>query len=176
LSVQYHSFWLQHRKAVCWLLLKVANEGSLLFFNSFIFYTACKRTFFIAKFVLLLQDTPTPSSSAGLLPVKTIDGIVFVDFSAIIRFEADGKRTLVYIKNESNAVRSILSISIIEEMLPHAFFFKCHRSHIIGLRHLKKFVRDERKIQLTDNHCIPISEDRICDFLKYADPTYTKNK
>ena len=31
LSVQHHGFWPQHRKAVCWLLLQVANEGSFPF-------------------------------------------------------------------------------------------------------------------------------------------------
>ena len=45
------------RTVVCWLLLQVANEGSSPFRNPFIFYTACKRTFFIPKFVRLLQDT-----------------------------------------------------------------------------------------------------------------------
>ena len=31
LSVQHHGFWPQHRKAVCCLLLQVANEGSFPF-------------------------------------------------------------------------------------------------------------------------------------------------
>jgi hypothetical protein len=33
--------------------------------NPFIFYTACKRTFFISKFVRLLQDTPDNSDNGS---------------------------------------------------------------------------------------------------------------
>jgi hypothetical protein len=55
--IKHRGFWPQHRKAVCWLLLKTANKGLFSIRTPYIFYTACKRTFFISKFDLLLQDT-----------------------------------------------------------------------------------------------------------------------
>jgi two-component system, LytTR family, response regulator len=103
----------------------------------------------------------------GTYPVKIIDGIEFLNFSDIIRFEANDKLTLIYLANENNVVRSILKLSKIEEMLPSAFFFRCHRSHIIGSKHLKKFERASLTIQLYGNHNVPLAEERLCDFMKW---------
>lgn len=119
----------------------------------------------------------TPGNlSIGLIPLKTIDEIVYADPVRIIRLEAAGKHTNIYVKNDEKIIRSILPISVIETMLPSAFFFKCHRSHIIGLRHLQKLDKCERKIYLADNNSVTISRDLVSEFLQRTDPTYRKEK
>ncbi|HEX3007328.1 MAG TPA: LytTR family DNA-binding domain-containing protein [Bacteroidales bacterium] len=97
-------------------------------------------------------------------PVKTIKGATFIDFSDIIRIEADGKHTLFFIKNLDKHIRSTLTFGSLEEMLPSNFFFTCNRSEIINLTHLKEFEKSTRTAYLTDNHRVIISEDRIEDF------------
>jgi hypothetical protein len=44
-----------------------------------------------------------PNCSAGLMPVKTFDGIEFIDFTNIIRFQADSKHTLNLYKGPARA-------------------------------------------------------------------------
>lgn len=107
--------------------------------------------------------------TANVLPAKTINGIVYLDFSKIIRLEADCKHSLLFIKDQDKHIRSILPFGTMEEMLPQRFFFKCHRSHIFNLLHLKEFNKPNRKIYLSDNHVVSISEDRISEFIKLTD-------
>ncbi len=114
-------------------------------------------------------------SSLGLMQVKTIEGFTYIDFFQIIRCEADCKHTLIYCKDQPGAIRSVSSLSAIEAQLPDDFFFKCHRSQIINLRHLQKFAKFDRIIHLNDNQSATISEDRIGEFLKRtANPFYGK--
>jgi DNA-binding LytR/AlgR family response regulator len=117
-----------------------------------------------------------PNFSAGLMPVKTFDGIEFIDFTNIIRFQADSKHTLIYIKDQPEPLNCILALTAIEERVPTSFFFRCHRSHIISLRYLKKFDKCKRIIHLIGNHSVIISEDRISVFFERIDPAYKKNK
>lgn len=113
---------------------------------------------------------------SGLMPIPTIRGIEFVEFLLIIRIESKDRYTLVYIKNEENYIKSTLCISEFEKLLPTTLFFRCHRSHIIGLNHLKKMEKCSRKIQLTNNHMISIAEDRVFNFLECIDMNYRRDK
>jgi two-component system, LytTR family, response regulator len=113
----------------------------------------------------------TTNLPTGLLPIKTVDGIVFIDTSQIIWLDADGKNTLIYVNNETKAIRSVLPFNVIEELLSPSLFFKCHRSHIINLQHLKKFEKATHKIQLINNHIVTISEEHISEFLHFTDPS-----
>lgn len=112
------------------------------------------------------------STTAELLPVKTIDGTVYVDPYQIVWLDADSKHTLIYLKGETEFIRSIWSISVLKKMLPQDMFFKCHRSHIINLRYLKKLEKNCRSVKLADNYIVPISEDNISEFLQRTNPYF----
>jgi len=105
------------------------------------------------------------NNSTGLLPLKTVDSILYIDFANIIWVKAARKHTLVCIKGQQEVIRCILPFSIMEEMLPDSYFFKCHRSCIINLMHLKKLDKYNRKIHLTDDQWVIISEILIKEFL-----------
>lgn len=64
----------------------------------------------------------TPNPSSVLIAFKIIGGFEYVNFAQIIRIEADRKNTLIFVKNEEKAIRCVLPISVIEEMLPPLFF------------------------------------------------------
>ena len=101
----------------------------------------------------------------GILPIKTNNFILFIDFADVIWVKAARKYSFVCIKGQQDVIRSILPFSTIEEMLPTSYFFKCHRSCIINLMHLKKLDKYNRKIHLTDDQCVIISEVLIKEFL-----------
>lgn len=100
-----------------------------------------------------------------ILPIKTNNCILFIDFAEVIWVKAARKYSFVCIKGHQDAIQTIFSFSTMEEMLPTSYFFKCHRSCIINLMHLKKLDKYNRKIHLTDNQCVIISEDRMKEFL-----------
>lgn len=102
---------------------------------------------------------------AGILPIKTINCILFINFSEVIWVKAARKYSLVCIKGQQDLIHSVLSFSAMEEMLPASYFFKCHRSCIINLLHLKKLDKYNRRIHLSDEQCVTISEMLIKDFL-----------
>lgn len=101
----------------------------------------------------------------GILPIKTNNFILFIDFAEVIWVKAARKYSFVCIKGQQDVIRSILPFSTIEEMLPTSYFFKCHRSCIINLMHLKKLDKYNRKIHLTNDQCVIISEVLIKEFL-----------
>ena len=106
------------------------------------------------------------SNVINKLIFKTIDGIVYLDFSKIIRFEAESKYTLIYTLNNKNAIRSLFPISLIEVMLPTSFFFRTHRSHIINFQYLEKLEKNKNTLHLIDNHIVPISKNRLSKFIE----------
>jgi len=103
----------------------------------------------------------------NLIPIKTFDGIVFMKIIKIICVIADGKHTLFYAIDRTKILRCVSPLKEIEQLLPSNFFFKCHRSYIINLQHLKKFDEAERKIYLSGNYEVTISKECVHDFLHY---------
>ena len=109
---------------------------------------------------------------AGMIAVKTIEGYIFLELTQIIRIEADSKHTLIYSLDQPRAIRSVSPLSVFEARLTDELFFKCHRSQIINLRHIKKFAWADRKIFLANNHVVKIAEDRVHEFLLCTDPAF----
>jgi two-component system LytT family response regulator len=110
-----------------------------------------------------------------LIAIKINCGFEYVSYSMIIRIEADLKHTLIYINNEERVILSEYSITDIELILPRTMFFRCHRSHIINLRYLKKFEKDSHTLYLINNHIVSISKERVLDFLKTTNSFLLKN-
>ena len=104
------------------------------------------------------------TNNPKLFPVKTIGKTMFIDFAHIVYVKAAGRHTLVQMKGEQEMIRSTLSFSAIEEMLPSSFFFKCHRSCIINMAHLHHFDKSSRKICLAEKHFVVLSKERIKEF------------
>lgn len=117
----------------------------------------------INQFTLFMQTLD--NHFAGILPIKTINCILFINFSEVIWVKAARKYSFVCIKGQQDPIHSVLSFSAMEEMLPASYFFKCHRSCIINLLHLKKLDKNNRRIHLSDDQCVTISEMLIKDFL-----------
>jgi len=105
-----------------------------------------------------------------LVPVKTINGYMYIDYKQIILCEAKGKQTWIYTVEQPLGVRFESALAEIEKLLPAPLFFRCHRSRIINLCYLSKFTRYDRTIQLVENIKAVISEDRIPEFLRRTNP------
>jgi two-component system, LytTR family, response regulator len=98
------------------------------------------------------------------LILKTIVGYEFFECHEIIRFEADRKFTLVFITNKFEPVIALNNISTINAMLPISEFYRCHRSHIINVRHIKKFYIKGHQLIMINGNEVPVAEDKVRQF------------
>jgi len=74
------------------------------------------------------------------ITIPSIDEIHFVHINEIVRLQSDDNYTIFHKKNGQKIVAS-KTIRSFEEMFIPFNFFRVHRSHLINLNYIKKFVR-----------------------------------
>jgi len=101
------------------------------------------------------------------LPVA--DGVIFVNADDIIRCEAKGGYTLVYLNSKKN-ITSAKTLKELEEVLPPSNFVRVHNSWIVNTRYLKKYYRGKNSyMEMEDGSTVNISlrkKGEILSFLK----------
>lgn len=115
-------------------------------------------------------------SNAGLsklaIPIK--DGFAFLEPEEIIRLEADGTYTHIYTRDQKYT--GTKNIKEYELMLQDHNFFRSHHSHLINLRHVKKFSRlDGYFVQMSDGSEVEISRRKKDNFLEVVSLTGVKS-
>lgn len=100
------------------------------------------------------------NDSDPTITVATADTIEFLKVTDIIRLEADSSYTTIHSISKQPLLSS-KNLKIFEDMLDEYNFFRPHHSHIINVRHIKRFVRkDGGYIQMSDDTSVPISRRR----------------
>jgi two-component system, LytTR family, response regulator len=79
------------------------------------------------------------------ISISTINGRIYIKTDNIIRFEADSNCTILHLKDEKK--KSIVSYNTfgkyVEMLAPFKSFMKVHRSHLVNLLMVEKFIRGE---------------------------------
>ena len=115
-----------------------------------------------AQLRLLGQHLAPQPASRIALPVS--EGLRFVDLATLILLEADGAYTKVY---QSDGSRTIVSkkLRFFEEHLRHhPAFFRTHRSAMVHLDHLTRYVRADGEVHLSNGHTAPVARQKRSDF------------
>jgi len=115
---------------------------------------------------VLLDNTVALQVSNQKMAIPTLNGLTFVYFRDILRFEAEGSYTKVVLE-DGRQIMATRSIKDYETLLPESIFYRVHHSHII---HLNK-IREYRKgrggyIIMEDGTSIEVAIRRREDFLK----------
>jgi two-component system, LytTR family, response regulator len=106
--------------------------------------------------ISLLQKITIPSN----------EGILFFDISSIINLEAQGNYTCIYFDDGTKVV-STRTLKEYEDALPEDLFFRCHNSHVINLKHIKKYIRgDGGFVELSHGREIEVSRRRKSEFME----------
>lgn len=74
------------------------------------------------------------------VPVYRANRLMLIDVADTLRLESNDHYT--WIITATDRYLSNLSLSDLEERLDPAIFFRCHRSHIVNLRHVSEIERD----------------------------------
>ena len=98
------------------------------------------------------------------LPVK--DGVEFIAFEDIIMMEADGMYTKISTKSKGDLLISKPLKYFVEILKSVSVFYKPHRSFLINLQHIQKYVKsDGGYIVMENNKSVSISKDKTDEFM-----------
>ncbi len=100
------------------------------------------------------------------IALPTREGYIFVSLDDIIRCEGDGNYTaFIFLNGEKVLVSKTLKE--FESTLSDFNFVRVHKSHLINLKHVKKYIRGEGgTVFMVDNSEIEVSRRNKEDFLK----------
>ena len=100
------------------------------------------------------------------IAISSTDGFVFVKVSNIIYLESEGAYTYFVLKHNEKIVTS-KNIKEYEDLLADHNFFRVHKSFIINMSEINKYVRGEGGyVIMSNNAVIDVSRRRKDDFLK----------
>ena len=98
------------------------------------------------------------------LPVK--DGVVYLAVSNIVRIASDGSYSVFYTDDKKKYVVS-KNLKVYEDILPSTLFFRTHKSHIINIKKVKKYLRtDGYYAEMEDSSVVEISRRKKDEFLQ----------
>ncbi|EDM44458.1 response regulator [unidentified eubacterium SCB49] len=99
------------------------------------------------------------------LPVN--DGIKFVNFKDIIMLTADGMYTSITTTEDANLCISKPLKHFVDLLQNISIFYRPHRSHLINLKHIKKYVKsDGGYIVMENDKTVSISKEKREEFLQ----------
>lgn len=119
------------------------------------------------------EQNENTESSNGLkidkLAIPTSEGLQFISFDHIVRCEADRSYCKIYMSDNSKTVVS-KPLKEFEETLLANQFIKTHKSHIINLKYIDKYIRGINSyLVLSDQTTVPVSsrkKEEVLDLLK----------
>ncbi len=105
----------------------------------------------------LLKSIQSLQDKDKKLPVPTAEGVLFLPLADIIRAEAAGSYSTIYLTGKQKLMTS-KNLTELEEMLGSDDFCKVHKSHLVNLRYVSKYIRGEGGILvLTDGSEIDVA-------------------
>lgn len=104
-------------------------------------------------------------NTASKIGLPVSDGLFFVKTDDIIRVEAKGNYTQVYLVEDKNIIAT-KKLKDIECLLPVPHFIRVHNSWIVNNKHLKKYYRGKSSyLEMDDGSTVPVSIRKKGDFL-----------
>jgi two-component system LytT family response regulator len=118
------------------------------------------------QFQILFSQTSNKNFHAESIALPAIDGLLFIKINDIIRCEANGSYTKIFLQNKETVLVS-RNLKEYEEMLSGKEFFRIHESHLINLSFLKKYIKgDGGQVILHDGSVLDVARRRKEEFLK----------
>ncbi|MGL4596981.1 MAG: LytR/AlgR family response regulator transcription factor [Bacteroidia bacterium] len=114
---------------------------------------------------LLIENLKTERMYPKTLALPVKDELVFIPVSDLVCLEGDAKYTTLHIRSGSKLVSSH-NIGDIEDLLDPELFFRCHRSWIINLKDVVKFLKTDSQLLLSNNVLAEVSTRKKDEFLR----------
>ncbi|WP_139856229.1 LytR/AlgR family response regulator transcription factor [Aequorivita sinensis] len=112
---------------------------------------------------LLIENLEVRTFQKKKIVIPTLAGMEFIKIKEIIRCEGEDGYTRIYFKNRKQILSSH-SIGHFNSLLENHDFYLVHKSHLINLHHIDKYL-NEGTVILKNNCKVPVSRNRRTDFL-----------
>ncbi|HSH66748.1 MAG TPA: LytTR family DNA-binding domain-containing protein [Bacteroidia bacterium] len=117
------------------------------------------------QFKTLLSNV-RPENKLKKVGIPDGDGLIFINLSDIIRCESDGNYTFFILTNGKKIIAS-RTLGEYEQMFTEDNFFRIHRSHLINLQHVKKYIKGEGGyVIMSDDSQVEVSRRNKNEFLE----------
>ncbi len=124
-------------------------------------------------FTSLLQSFRNTFEIPRKIAIQSIKEIQYVNIAEIIRLEADGNYSMLYMK-DGLKILSSRQIGEFESRLRLFGFFRLHDKHLVNLKYVSSFLKGEGGTAiLEDNTQLPVARRRKEEFLKLLDNLFT---
>ncbi len=99
------------------------------------------------------------------MSISALDGIYFISIKDIVRCEAEDNYTHIHLRT-GDKITASKTIKSYEELLTSANFYRVHKSHLINLNYMRKFVKgDGGYLIMDDGKKIEVSRRRRPAFM-----------
>ena len=105
----------------------------------------------------LLKNLDPEQLVVRKISISTTDKIHLIDVDDIIRCESDNYYTIIYFKDGTNLLVS-KTLKEMEQKLEEYDFVRTHKSHLVNMRCIMNFIKDEMMVLLTDGVKVPVSK------------------
>ena len=117
------------------------------------------------KFKTLLSNVK-PENKLKKVGIPDGDGLIFINLADIIRCDSDGNYTYFILTTGKKIIAS-RTLGEYEQMFTDDNFFRVHRSHLINLEHVKKYIKGEGGyVIMSDNSQVEVSRRNKNEFLE----------
>jgi two-component system LytT family response regulator len=115
---------------------------------------------------ILLNNVGVLQLSQQKMAIPTMTGLTFIPVQDILRFEAKGSYTNIYLSSGAS-ILATRTVTDYEEMLPEAIFCRIHNSHIINLSKIEKYQKGRGgQVLMEDGSIIEVASRRREEFLR----------
>ncbi len=115
---------------------------------------------------LMFQKLHHPSSPINKIALPTMEGLQMIPVQTIISCEAHDNYTTLILKDNKKLVISF-TLKVIEEMLEEYSFIRVHRSYLININEVEKYVKaDGGYVVMSNGTNIYISRNKKEELLK----------
>lgn len=115
---------------------------------------------------MLLSNMNMGNSIKSKVAFPTLSGYEMKKINDIIYCEGDQNYTKIHLVNNEHILVS-KTLKYIEELLPAKVFYRIHKTYLVNLNYVEKYIRtDGHKVLLDDGTQLDVANRRIDDFVK----------
>lgn len=116
-----------------------------------------KQHVFITQISALKANLEDPGNQNKKIIIKNRESIFLLNVDDILHCESDGSYTIVETKDNQKIIVSKV-LKEYDKLLSESGFIRIHRSHLINLKHIKRFDKQDGGILLMSNNTwVPVS-------------------
>lgn len=120
------------------------------------------------QFEMLLKQVNDKAGVFQKIAVPTIEGFDLIPADQVVRCEANGNYTQLFLKNKNKIIACRNLREMEEQLQSFSFFLRVHHSWIVNLNEVIKYVRGEGGyLIMTDDSTVNVSRNRKEALMKF---------